>query len=103
MTSITEQLGLAADESTWPDPWRRPTLWCSWSYLLTRAILIEILPKPPKRLASDVLDWLHYQSAAHADEFVTSDNGLLTIIREAPGHKPEVLSLEEWVARLRAE
>lgn len=103
MISTREQLGLPDDDCTWPDPQVLRTLWCSWAYLLTRAVLIEILETPPKRNPSDVVDWLHYQSAAYADEFVTSDNDFLTIIREAPGPKPEILSLEEWVARLRAE
>jgi hypothetical protein len=103
MISTRAQLGLPDDETNWPDPPVLPTLWCSWAYLLTRAILVEILPKPPKQKASDVIDWLHYQSAAYADEFVTTDKWLLQIAREAPGPKPEFLSLEEWVARLRVE
>jgi hypothetical protein len=93
-------LGLPPDTTTWPEPEQVPTLWCHWAYRITRDILIEILPEPPGRKPSDFVDLGHYQSGAHVDEFVTRDADLLLFAKEAPGPKPEFLTLEEWVARL---
>jgi hypothetical protein len=96
------RLGLPDDEAAWPRPQQLPTFWCNWGYLVTRSILLE-LPDPPTRKPSDVIDWLHFQSAPHADEFVSSDRDLLRIALAVPGPTPEILSLEEWVARVRGE
>lgn len=43
------------------------------------------------------------RTAAHADEFVTSDGDFLRFAQATPGPKPEFLSLEQWVQRLTLE
>lgn len=103
MRALTESLGLPSDENAWPKPEQLPTLWCNWSFRVTRDIMLNIAENPRKRQPGDFVDWCHFMTAAHADEFVTSDERFLEIAREAPGPKPEVRSLAEWVARLRAE
>lgn len=103
-------LGLPVDKRLWPRPDRLPTLWCYWAYLIARSKVRETSPNPLKLKDSDVADWGHYAAAAHCDEFVTSDGisrrsgdikGFLQIAREAPSPKPEILSLDEWVRRMR--
>lgn len=103
MAKDRDSYGLPRDPTTWPDPEQVPTLWAHWAYRITRDILIEILPKPPERKASDFGDLCHYQSGAHVTEFVTRDVDLLLFARAAPGPKPEFLTLERWVERLLDE
>jgi hypothetical protein len=83
-----------------PQPDRVRTLWCHWAYLITRTMLIELQDDPADD-DGDMADLCHYQTGAYAHEFVTSDKRFRQIAKEAPGPKPEILSLEEWVARLR--
>jgi hypothetical protein len=108
MRKQRESLGLPLDENLWPHPQVLPTFWCDWAYRVTRDLTRAMSPvlkkrKGSERKGSHAIDWGHYMSAAHADEFVTSDEDFLEIIRAAPGPKPEILNLAEWVARLRAE
>jgi hypothetical protein len=102
------ELGLPRDETHWPPPEKLLNLWCCWAYRVTRDTTREISMrsktlKGSERRGSHAVDWCHYMTAAHADEFVTSDNGFLEIARAAPGPKPEILHLTEWVERLRNE
>jgi hypothetical protein len=83
-----------------PPPELIRTLWCHWAYLITRTMLIE-LREDRADDDGDLADLCHYQTGAYADELVTSDKRFRQIAKEAPGPKPEILSLEEWVARLR--
>lgn len=85
-----------------PPPDLVRTLWCHWAFLITRTMLIELLEDRADD-DGDFADLCHYQTGAYADEFVTSDKRFLKIAREAPGPKPEFLSLEEWVERLSLE
>jgi hypothetical protein len=106
MLDRRDELGLPRDESRWPAPEQLPNLWCCWAFRITRDATREISMrskalKGSERRGSHAVDWCHYMTAAHANEFVTSDEGFLETARAAPGPKPEILSLEEWVARLR--
>jgi hypothetical protein len=103
MRALTDSLGLPRDETAWPKPEQLPTLWCNWSFRVTRDFMLAMAENPRKRQPGDFVDWCHFMTAAHADEFVTSDERFLEIAREAPGPKPEILSLEQWVARVRRE
>lgn len=103
MCALKDSLGLPKAAAAWPRPDQLATLWCNWSFRVTRDMLMHMELKPPKRKPSDFVDWCHFMTAAHADEFVTSDEDLLRFARAAPGPKPEILSLEEWVARLGAD
>jgi len=102
------ELGLPRDEKRWPHPAKLPTLWCGWAYRITRDMNREISRrsktlKGSERRGSHAVDWCHFMTAAHADEFVSSDDDFLEIIRAAPEPKPEILHLTEWVGRLRKE
>jgi hypothetical protein len=98
-----KSLGLPADQTRWPHPQSLPTLWCSWAYRITRNMIMQTSPHPRKQQAGDFVDWCHYQTAAHAAEFVTSDARFLEIATAAPGPKPEFMRLDEWIHRLSHE
>lgn len=99
------ELYLHHDESGWPRPQDVPTLWCHWAYRITRTIAREIgidgRTYPPRR-SSDFADLCHFQSAAHVDEFVTSDEWFLALAAECPAPKPKFLMLDDWVQQLAA-
>ena len=78
------------------------TLWCHWAYLIAHTMRIEI-ERVKKDDEGDLVDLCHYQTGAYADEFVTADRRLRLIAAQCPGPKPEILSLKDWVARLRSE
>jgi hypothetical protein len=59
--------------------------------------------KGSERRGSHAVDWCHFMTVAHADEFVTADGDFRKILEAAPSAKPEILSLEEWVERLRRQ
>lgn len=103
-----DSLGLPPQQNLWPPPEKIPTFWCDWAYRVTRDLMRSMSPVIMKRRGSErrgshAVDWCHFMTAAHADEFVTSDQGFLEIALAAPGPKPEILSLEDWVLRLHGE
>ena len=108
MRQHRKELSLPRDEALWPPPEKLLNLWYCWAYRITRDTNREVSMrsktlKGSEKRGSHAVDWCHFMTAAHADELVTSDDGFLEIARTAPGPKPEILSLKEWVARLRAE
>ena len=108
MRENRESLGLPAEEALWPAPERLPTLWCNWAYRITRDVRKDVSLHSKQRRGSErrgshAVDWCHFMTSAHAHEFVTSDDNFLEIAMAAPGPKPEILSLADWIARLRRE
>jgi hypothetical protein len=90
------ELGLSADQATWPEPRNLPAAWNGYAYKMAR--MVQSVGEQRKIAASDFFDFHHYVAAGYTEVLVTEDAAFRSTCASIPTTTARIQSLREFMA-----